>query len=144
MEYLHAGQSSTEAKQPRGVVSRQITYSPGIEAPRKEWFVSGTESSEIRLASSNTENVAHFSRILYPSQGTIIAMDPDIPLTHQRVPLNSRGAPECIWMMDGVNVGTGAEVWWAPSGGRHKLVLTDVAGNELDSVIFDVRGAILH
>jgi len=141
MEYLHAGKASTEAKEPRGVVSRQITYSPGIEAPRKEWFISGTESSEIRLA-SNTENVAHFSRILYPSQGTIIAMDPDIPISHQRVPLSSRGATEGIWVMDGVIIGSGAEVWWVPLSGRHKLVLDDRNGIQLDAVTFEVRGAI--
>lgn len=69
-------------------------------------------------------------------------MDPDIPIKHQRVQFNSNGTEDVTWLLDGISVGNGIEVGWTPSGGRHKLALTDIHGNELDSVIFEVRGAI--
>ena len=71
----------------------------------------------------------------------IIAIDPDIPLRHQRVQFNSKGAADVAWTIDGGSIGNGLDIGWAPTGGRHKLVLTDLQGNELDSVSFEVRGA---
>jgi penicillin-binding protein 1C len=144
MDYLHSGSRSTQARAPGGVVSQQVRYTPEIEAARKEWFIKGTETSEIRLASDSSAGLPHYSKILYPTNGTVIAMDPDIPTNHQRVQLNSEGAADVIWLLDGEKVGTGTEAWWSPTGGRHKLVLTDGEGKELDSVGFEVRGAMIH
>lgn len=144
MDYLHNGSRSTQPKALRGVVMQEVRYTPEIEAARKEWFLKGTETSEIRLASDNSAGLPHYSKILYPTTGTVIAMDPDIPLNHQRVQLNSKGATEVVWLLDGIKVGTGMEAWWAPTGGRHRLVLTDVEGKELDTVSFEVRGALLQ
>lgn len=142
MDYLHAGNSSTPPRMPRGVVSREMRFSPPIESPRTEWFIAGTETSEVRLVTASETSPPHFSRILYPTNGTVIAMDPDIPINHQRVQLNAKGSADAVWVIDGASVGNGADVWWVPSGGRHKLMLTDLRGNELDAVTFEVRGAI--
>ncbi len=142
MDYLHTGKNSVPAKIPAGVTTLQIRFIPEIESPRKEWFIKGTESSEIRLASDSEAGMAHSSKMLYPTNGTVIAMDPDIPSGHQRVQLSARGATDIIWKLDGAAICTGIECWWIPSSGRHKLVLTDQNGNELDAVTFEVRGAI--
>ena len=141
MDYLHHGSSSPIPKAPRGIVAQPVHFSPPIESPRTEWFVEGTEASEIRLVAANNSGQQTLTRILYPTNGTIIAMDPDIPIKHQRVQFSSRGAEDIAWLVDGASVGNGIEVGWTPSGGRHKLVLTDLQGNELDSVSFEVRGA---
>lgn len=143
MDYLHAGNSSTPPRPPHGVVARKMQFLPPIESPRTEWFVAGTETGEVRLAGASETSQPHYPRILYPANGTVIAIDPDIPVNHQRVQLNAKGGADVMWVIDGVFAGNGAEVWWAPSSGRHKLMLTDIRGNELDSVNFEVRGAIL-
>jgi hypothetical protein len=42
--------------------------------------------------------------------------------------------------MDGNDIGSGTDIGWKPTGGRHRLVLNDSQGNELDAVSFEVRG----
>lgn len=140
MDYLHKGAGSQSPGMPRGVTTMQVRFSPSIESPRTEYFIAGTETAEIRIALPG-KNEQIRPKILYPTNGTLIAMDPDIPVNHQRVEFNSRGAEEVAWQIDGVRVGNGAEIGWMPTGGRHELVLTDVDGNALDSVAFEVRGA---
>ncbi len=142
MDYLHTGNGSAAPKRPSGVVAQQVRFSPAIESPRTEWFVDGTETGEIRLAAANDSEHDMHARILYPTNGTIIAMDPDIPVGHQRVQFNAKGAGEIVWQIDGASAGNGQEVGWTPTGGRHRLVLTDPQGKELDAVSFEVRGAI--
>jgi len=141
MDYLHRGNASTSPKPPRGIVAQQVRFSPAIESPRNEWFVNGTETDEIKLVANNSENHTH-ARILYPTNGTIIAMDPDIPVNHQRMQFSSRGADNITWQIDGTSVGNGLDVSWVPTAGRHKLVLIDFRGNELDTVSFEVRGSL--
>ncbi|MDD5057796.1 MAG: penicillin-binding protein 1C [Sideroxydans sp.] len=142
MDYLHANNGSAPPKPPRELVAQAVRFSPAIESARSEWFVGGTETGEIKLANTNSGAEHAQAKILYPTDGTVIAMDPDIPPNHQRVQFNSRGSEEVAWILDGTAVGNGADVGWNPSGGRHKLVLTDVGGNELDTVRFEVRGAM--
>jgi hypothetical protein len=67
-------------------------------------------------------------------------MDPDIPVNHQRVQLSAKGSEQIAWAMVGNDIGSGTDIGWIPTGGRHRLVLSDTLGNELDAVSFDVRG----
>lgn len=140
MDYLHAGNGSTSPGKPRGIVAQAIQFIPPIESARTEWFLAGTASDEIRLVSANNSRLG--ARILYPTDGTLIALDPDIPITHQRVPFNSKGKEDVTWNIDGVTIGAGINISWTPTGGRHLLKLTDGQGTELDSVTFEVRGAM--
>ena len=142
MDYLHLSVGSTSPPKPKGVVAQEIHFTPPIESARTEWFLNGTESGEIRLATISDSDARTHSKILYPTNGTIIAMDPDIPIKNQRVRFNAKGAVAITWHIDGNSVGNGPDVWWSPIGGRHKLVLTNPQGEELDSVNFEVRGAI--
>ena len=142
MDYLHAGNASTAPRAPRGIVAQEVNFTPAIESPRREWFLDGTETGEIRLFAANSSEAQSHPKILYPTNGTVIALDPDIPIKYQRVQFNSRGAEEVAWLLDGILVGSGTDVQWTPSGGRHKLVLTDQRGNELHTVTFEVRGSI--
>jgi penicillin-binding protein 1C len=142
MDYLHRGNGSSPPGKPSGVIAQEMHFSPPIESPRTEWFLDGTETDVIRLVDNNSTGRQARSKILYPTNGTVIAMDPDIPVNHQRVQFSSRGSENISWLVDGTSVGNGLDVGWLPTGGRHKLVLTDLQGNELDTVSFEVRGAV--
>lgn len=148
MDWLHrgdeAGRRRTNSRPPQaplGVVMRNVRIeSPSnhsAEPPRKEWFLAGTEREVIRAASS-----AALARITYPSEGTLIAVDPDIPPVRQRLPLrmSSKGLAGWQWRMDGKAAGLVSQsADWLPRPGRHRLVLADAKGAELDAVNFEVR-----
>jgi penicillin-binding protein 1C len=79
--------------------------------------------------------------IVTPARGTRIAIDPDIPPSHQRVTFEARDAPiDVRWVLDEVEIGGGSLLLRAPRPGRHALALVDADGRVRDTTIFDVRG----
>ena len=143
MDYLQRGGSYRTAiasPPPAGVSRQAIRFEPPgriKEAARQEWFIAGTGMSVVRLAESTA--LAH---IAYPGQGTIIALDPDIPPERQRIALQLSGPPDANWQwrLNGLPLGRATrEVLWRPSPGRHRLTLADANGQELESVSFEVR-----
>ena len=143
MDWLHRGaptMPSLARAAPAGVTRLSIRFEPPAkikEAPRNEWFLEGTGMSVVRLAESKA--LAH---IAYPGQGTIIALDPDIPPERQRIVLQLSGKPGAGWQwrLDGRLLGFVAqEVLWRPSPGNHRLVLSDASGQELQALAFEVR-----
>ena len=139
MHYLHQGHPARPPAPPSGVVASNVKFSPGIENERREWFVRGTELSEVRL--QDDPDVRH-ARITYPARGTVLALDPDIPPTAQRVYFEM--TPENTnlrWQLNGVAIN--ANDGWRPSGGHHRLTLVDVTGTVQDEVVFEVRGVEL-
>ena len=143
MDWLHRGRAAAlnvVKASPAGVARQSIRFEPSAkikEASRQEWFLAGTGMNVVRLAESKA--LAH---IAYPGQGTIIALDPDIPPERQRIALQLSGlsAVGWQWRIDGHLVGSAArEVLWRPSPGRHRLVLADANGAELEMVSFEVR-----
>jgi penicillin-binding protein 1C len=131
---------SEAPKPPPGVVRQTIRFEPAgkIDEPaRQEWFVAGTGMTVVRLAEPKA--LAH---IAYPGQGSIIALDPDIPPERQRVALQLSGQPDAGWQwrIDSEALGSAAhEVLWRPRPGRHRLILLDRNNRELESVNFEVR-----
>ncbi|HEY5993549.1 MAG TPA: penicillin-binding protein 1C [Gallionellaceae bacterium] len=142
MDYLHNNQKAPGRNVPPNLVEVQVTFVPEVEPPRREWFIKGTETREIRLASYLEGNKGSISKILYPAEGTIIAVDPDIPTDRQRVQFSARSGNDVSWTIDGASMGNGATVWWPPKAGRHRLGLNDAQGNVIDSVSFEVRGEL--
>ena len=143
MDWLHRGRPVLSGKAntpPAGVVKQAIRFEPTGrvgEVARQEWFLASTAMSVVRLADAGA--LAH---IAYPGQGTIIALDPDIPPQNQRIALQLSGAPGpgWQWRVDGRTIGTAAgEVLWRPAPGRHRLSLLDANGQELEVVSFEVR-----
>ena len=145
MDWLHRGRgkfAQIVKPLPEGLVRQAIRFEPPEkirEAPRQEWFLTGTGTgmSVVHLAESKA--LAH---IAYPGQGTIIALDPDIPPERQRVvlQLSARAAVGWQWRIDGKPLGSALrEVLWRPLPGRHRLVLADAKGTELEAVDFEVR-----
>jgi penicillin-binding protein 1C len=139
VDFLHRHSASVPPPKPESVVPRQVEYENGIEAAREEFFVAGTQASMIAAKPAATARAG----IAYPGNGTIIAIDPDMPAAVQRV--RFLAAPQLAgqrWQLDGEVLGAPEEpVFWAPRPGHHDLVLIDAGGAELDRVRFEVRGA---
>ena len=80
------------------------------------------------------------TRIIAPANGTILALDPDIPPARQRVHFTA-DAPGARWLLDGKPLATGSSVQWLPWPGRHRVTLVDAGGQTLDEIRLEVRGA---
>ncbi|WP_438265420.1 penicillin-binding protein 1C [Burkholderia glumae] len=167
---LHRDGGSVAPTAPPGVVRERVSFERAIEPTRDEWFLRGTETTEVRLAAgAGGEPAAPPARraraagpvrprcagpaglapraplaIAAPTDGTIFAVDPDIPPRNQRVWFervagnSGRGS----WRLDGRVIGHGERVAWLPWPGRHTLELLDADGKVADHVAFEVRGAV--
>jgi penicillin-binding protein 1C len=133
MNRLHRGATPRPPRPPARLIQAQVDFPEGMEAPRSEWFLPGTEQGVISPAAAGA-----LARIAYPAEGTLIVLDPDIPPERQRLLFHAMPLLEGMtWELDGVPV---ADPAWLPTPGRHELVLRDEAGRELDRVSFSVRG----
>ncbi|MFX0591152.1 hypothetical protein ACOARS_13640, partial [Glaesserella parasuis] len=75
-----------------------------------------------------------------PADGTIIALDPDIPPLRQRVRFESEGRG-VQWRIDGKHFARGNSAQWLPWPGRHLIELVDAGGKVVDQRRLEVRGA---
>jgi penicillin-binding protein 1C len=125
VQALHQARPSVPPVTPEGVSLRD-----------GEWYVAGTEPVGAALPPP-----VRARRIRAPSEGTIVALDPDIPKTRQRVFLESEPPDAAFaWRLDGAPVGSaGALALWEPVRGRHRLELVDAAGAAVDAIRFEVR-----
>lgn len=131
-------QPSLPPAPPAGVVQSEIRFEPPSEPPRREWFLAGTESRVVRPALARA-----LARIVYPANGAVVALDPDIPPQRQRLPLRLSAPAEkgWRWRLDRQALGSAAKpLAWLPSTGIHRLILEDGGGREIDAVRFEVRG----
>jgi penicillin-binding protein 1C len=105
---------------------------------RREWFLKGTETGRVQEASGPVRY-----RISYPANGTVIALDPDIPDEGQKLFFESQPAdPDLHWRLNGLDIGlAGSPVPWAPRRGKYTLSLV-MGKHMLDSIDFEVRGNI--
>jgi penicillin-binding protein 1C len=148
INYLHRRTASREPTAPEGVVKTHIAYQDGVEPSRDDWFLRGTQMTTIALsaAAGSSGTVASnrgAPKIGSPTDGTIFALDPDIPATAQRVWFESAGGARdaMAWQLDGKRFARTSRVAWLPWPGRHTLELVDANGAVLDKVGFEVRGA---
>jgi penicillin-binding protein 1C len=140
VDFLHRHSASAAPAKPESVVAQQVEFENGIEAAREEFFLDGTQVNLIAAKPAATARAG----IAYPGNGTIIAIDPDMPAAVQRV--RFLAAPQVAgqrWELDGEMLGTPDEpVFWAPQPGHHDLILVDSGGAQIDRVQFEVRGAL--
>lgn len=125
---------------PDGLVAQPIAFDGGVEAPRTEWFLAGTETARVALASAAGSAAR---RIASPDDLSVIALDPDMPPAVQRLRFEAVGAlpAGAWWRLDGKRLGPARPLPWSPWPGHHELALVDGNGVALDTVTFDVRGA---
>ncbi len=140
VQQLHQTEVSRAPPVAKGVVLRELVFADGQEPARSEYFIRGTEqrasaAGVSMLSSSN----APFG-ITNPRNGSVFALDPDIPPSAQK--LRFEGQPG-VWTLNGQRVGQGASVAWRPRSGRHRLVLSDSRGREVQAVEFVVRAMVL-
>jgi penicillin-binding protein 1C len=137
MNYLYERFGADPVPRPKGLRAKTIDFPNSVEPPRREWFIAGTEpnTAAVKLDAFNP-------RILSPTTETIIALDPDIPRSRQRVKFEAGpGVANSHWELDSQDLGPAAElVLWPPSPGAHTLALVDSAGHAVDKVSFKVRG----
>jgi penicillin-binding protein 1C len=135
---LHAGQASRPPRMPTGVVTLPVSFDTGREAPRPELFLAGTEQPRLRASAQMV--VRERFGIFSPRDGSVFALDPDMPPSAQQISFEGeRGA----WVLDGRRLGVAARRDWAPWPGRHELALLGRDGRVIQTVRFEVRGASL-
>jgi penicillin-binding protein 1C len=170
MSFLHTKTHSRAPQPPADLVRERVSLQAAagqmLEAPREEWFVSGTQQKLMAIQKGHPENtpklIANYamnigakhskrssmstqrsaSHITSPTSGTIIALDPDIPPRHQRLHFTAL-ASAAQWRLNGKILGSAKDLQWLPMPGRHALQLVDAQGSVLDEVKFEVRGAAM-
>ncbi len=103
----------------------------GLQRAGGEWFLAGTAPPR------DTKALAAPFGIRSPLDGSIVVLDPDIPMAAQRLVIEGAAGR---WRLDGQDLGQGARLRWLPRPGRHVLERSDAAG-VVDRVAFEVRAA---
>jgi penicillin-binding protein 1C len=127
---LHADRPSRPPAPPPGVVLQRVRFAAGSEPARDEVFLAGTAQAVVHDAPQAGFGIAA------PRDGSVFALDPDIPVTAQR--LVFEGEPG-TWLLDGRRLGRGPRIEWLPRPGRHVLSLAGADGRVLQQVRFEVR-----
>lgn len=118
---LHDGAPPTGWSLPPGVERHRVTFRPAIEPARDELFLSGTWQPVFALATPAEQA----PRLVAPSDGAVIAIDPDIPPGRQFVVIRATGKrPGLFVSVDGRRL-PGLPARWAPVPGRHEIALGD-------------------
>ena len=162
MRALHEGAPSRAPPAPAALVHARVRFGGAPEAARDEWFLPGTaqavfaiesEAADAELASATGQKSPKSAqpgsdvppRITRPQDGTILALDPDIPLPNQRLLLQADAGsapPQSLhWWIGERPIGRGREAQWLPWPGRHVIQLRDDRGAVQDERRIEVRGA---
>jgi penicillin-binding protein 1C len=142
MSYLHAKETSRPLKMPEGMII-QARNEVMSDVQKKELFIKGTEPvSPQHEATAQTEPSLSMQRIIYPAQGMIIAMDPDIPEDRQRVFFEADASGDLLrWKLNSTLIGSASEIIsWKPVPGTYTISLIDAKDAIIDSVYFHVKG----
>ncbi len=137
MNWLHRETPSAPPPPPIELAAATVSFPGGVEPARADWFQPGTEPSVRRLADGTP-------RIVAPVDGTIVALDPDIPHDRQRVPLEvAGGVPGVRWRVDDTDLGPADGLTlWEPTGGTHIVALVDAQLRVLAAATVEVRGRL--
>jgi penicillin-binding protein 1C len=135
VRHLHQGQPSVAPAPPAGIVTAAVRWAGDHEAPRREAFLAGTAPRDGGVTALRARGDP--MGITSPTDGSLFALDPDIPPQAQRITFaGERGT----WAVDGRVVGHGEQLHWPPWPGRHRLELRAADGRVLQAVRFEVRG----
>ena len=133
---LHAGSPSKPPRAPASVVQARVEFDAHREPPRDEVFIAGTEQTRQR-ASAQIAGAERYG-ITSPRDGSIFAIDPDMPPAAQRITFEGEAG---VWLLDGKRVGAAQKIAWSPWPGRHELTLQGRDGQAIQTIRFEVRGA---
>jgi penicillin-binding protein 1C len=131
---LHDGAPPAGWALPAGVERHRVAFRPPVEPPRDELFLTGTWQPLFALATPAEQA----PRLVAPSDGAVIAIDPDIPPARQLLVIRAAGARDGLYVtVDGRRL-DGLPARWPPVPGRHEVALRD-AGTVYDRVRISVR-----
>jgi penicillin-binding protein 1C len=135
--WLHRTRPSVPPSPPVSVLGMEVSFPDEVEPERREWFLAGTEPPVPGL-----QLLGHVPRILAPASGALIALDPDIPPTRQRLVFEAdAGAADLRWELNGQDIGPASRPrLWEPQPGGYTLSLVDRQRRALDTATFVVRG----
>ncbi|WP_420996962.1 penicillin-binding protein 1C [Cupriavidus sp. 30B13] len=150
MEALHGTVPSAAPAMPPGVERVALRFAGDLEPAREEVFLAGTAMRVVDVAGAAPARTAAqdgVPAIGSPADGTVFALDPDIPPAAQRVWFHAEGvggqaARRVRWRIDGKPLGRGAQLAWFPWPGRHQVELVDASGKVVDRIGIEVRGAV--
>jgi len=133
MNWLHRSEPSQAPAPPPGVRSKNFN----AKQVRAEWFVEGTEPSSAKLNAPPLQR-----KIVYPVDGTAMALDPDIPADRQKIFFDADPHDRHLqWVLNGNAIGdAGGTVAWAAQPGNYSLTLVDQEQRVVDRVTFSVKG----
>jgi len=139
---LNQRRPGRQTAMPAQVQVRQIEFVPAMEPDREEFFVEGTQTDRVEL---NDVNLAYAgpARIREPVNGTIFALDPDIPPQNQQLRLLAQGqiTEPLVWWVQGVEAGKGAQLRIPLVPGTLRIELKTEQGRLMDQVSVQIRGA---
>ncbi len=139
MSYLEAGREQQIAiTPPKGVVQQEVSFEGFAQPSYNEWFIEGTEQSKVSYLADTV------ATILYPVEGTRIALDPDMPVAVQKVFFRAHTGGELLhfWLNDHYLASAKSDYAWQPRRGRYHLRLKTTSGQTRAEVRFEVRGKL--
>jgi penicillin-binding protein 1C len=146
MNYLHRENPVMPPEPPSGVFAKRVGFQNNMEPARVEWFIQNTgPANTVSDETIITLNTAHdFPHILYPSDGTTIALDPDIPVENQYIFFEAETSHNDLdWVLNGQSISETFQpvLPWQLKQGKYLLSLADKQNRVIDSVVFQVKGA---
>jgi len=137
MNYLHRNIPSNVPKPPHGVVAKKVNFKDRIEPDRLEWFIKGTEIDSFVVLEASLEK----PQIVYPVDGTTIAIDPDIPEDNQIIMFQFKPqSNQYEWILNNERTGIKDSIFlWKPEKGVHRLAIINNENTIVDSVVFIVK-----
>ncbi len=134
---LHQDSPGKAPLRPAGIEQRRISFAADIEAPRTEIFLRGTgQASQVAAPDQ-----ARRPRITNPVNGSVFALDPDIPIDRQRMGVTVAGSVEghrLILDRRDIGAADSRPQLLSPPGVR-RLWLVDPGGKIVDRVQFTMR-----
>lgn len=120
---------------PDGVVGMTVHFEPPLEADRREWFLHGTELGIVTVLPDGKR-----ARITFPAQGESYVVADNLA-EREHWALTADTSVALHWQLDGKPLGDGARQVWMPVPGSHRLTVTGLSDQVLDSVDFEVHAA---
>ena len=120
---------------PKGVIKASVKLAD--KSVVSDWFIAGTEPYN-----RETKDVVEGRpKITYPVEGSIFALDPDIPEEYERIPFEATSfSKKASWVLDGHPLAeTQNGFGWKPKIGSHTLALIDGDSSPVDQIKFYVK-----